>query len=90
MDDAEKNNAIHEGQAITDLKRQEGWQILEKRIRAEIDSSVADMRRLEIEEKSLQDIGSEYVKHSKLIDGLSRIFEIIDEIEDRKAEAIKE
>lgn len=89
MDDAQKQKAIEQGQAITELKRSEGWSILEDRIKAEIDSSVADMRRLEIEGKPLEVIGSEYVSHIKLIDGLSKIFEILEEIESRKAEALE-
>lgn len=85
--DAEHMIAIEEGLAIKELKRQSGWGILENKIQDRIDNAVTDMRNIELENRTLQDIGAEYVSKAKLIDGLNQVFEIIRDIEAKKEEA---
>lgn len=87
MTDAEKAKAREEGIAIRELKRQSGWAILERKIDQKVKEATAELRRIELQGRSLQDIGAEYVSQVKLIDGLNQVFEIVNEIEARKEEA---
>lgn len=87
MTDADKAKAIEEGLAIAELKRQAGYNILVAKIDQRIKRAVAELRRIELQGRSLQDIGAEYVSQVKLIDGLNEVFTIIEDIESRKSEA---
>lgn len=90
MDDATRNKAIEEGLAIKELQRQEGWNVLKKHIDVKVRGALADIRRIELEGRNLQDIGAEYVSQVKLIDGLEAVLEIVKDIESRHEEAVAE
>jgi|GEM_PF-5923285 len=68
---------IEEGRAIQDLLQTNGWQILEAKIKKEIE----DERRaiLEIEEKDIYSTAVKFIEHQKMMQGLERVLEIIKE-----------
>jgi len=68
---------IEEGKAIQDLIRQDGWRLLQAKIKEEIE----DERRalMEINPKSFPDLAMEFIGHQKMMKGLERILEIVEE-----------
>ena len=76
---------IEEGKAIQDLIRQDGWRLLQAKIKEEIE----DERRalMEINPKSFPDLAMEFIEHQKMILGLERVFEIIQELLSAKENA---
>jgi len=72
--------AIGNARAIQDLVKMEGWTILQSEIRREIAQAVEAMRQIEIEGRPLHDIGAEFVEQQKLIDGLNRTLELVEEL----------
>ena len=68
---------IEEGKAIQDLIRQDGWRLLQAKIKEEIE----DERRalMEINPKSFPELAMEFIGHQKTMRGLERIFEIVEE-----------
>jgi len=88
MDDKER--AIEEGLAIKELERQEGWTILVRKIKAESLALFTDMKRIELEGRSLSDIGSEYVSIIQRANGLERVLEIVEKIKEAAAQANKQ
>ncbi len=64
-----------------------GWQILESKINEEIKDENNEIRKFDVEGRGLQDIGAEYLRHREKINGLERIFEIIQEFITAKEEA---
>lgn len=68
---------IEEGLAIQDLIRSDGWKILEAKIKEEIE----DERRaiLEIRGKDIYSTAVEFIEHQKMMQGLERILEIVQE-----------
>lgn len=87
MNDKEK--AIEDGLAIQDLERSQGWQIIKARIDEETQATLADLRRIELDSRSLSDIGSEYIARIQRINGLERVLEIITEIKEKHEEATR-
>lgn len=87
MDDKEK--AIEDGLAIQDLERSQGWQIIKARIEEESQATLVDLRRIELEGRSLSDIGSDYISRIQRINGLERVLEIVTEIKEKHEEAIR-
>ena len=68
---------IEEGKAIQDLIRQDGWRLLQAKIKEEIE----DERRalMEINPKSFPDLAMEFIEHQKMMKGLERVLEIVEE-----------
>ena len=68
---------IEEGKAIQDLIRQDGWRLLQAKIKEESE----DERRalMEINPKSFPDLAMEFIGHQKMMKGLERILEIVEE-----------
>ena len=68
---------IEEGKAIQDLIRQDGWRLLQEKIKEEIE----DERRalMEINPKSFPELAMEFIGHQKMMKGLERILEIVEE-----------
>jgi hypothetical protein len=85
MADLEKDIEI--GRGINEMKSTAGWQTLEKKIREEIKAETDQIRSFEIEKKGLQEIAAEYLQHREKMNGLERIFEIIQEFLTAKEEA---
>lgn len=79
---------IEEGIAIAELKRSEGWQVLMGHVQAEIAKCVADQRAIEISGRPLQEIATDYISVTQRINGLNRVLEIANEIEERKERAV--
>lgn len=65
---------------MQELKRNPGWQLLRGKIREEIDQAVEELQNIEVEGRSLHDIGADFVRLQKLITGLKRPEAIIEEI----------
>lgn len=74
--------AIAKARAIQDLVKMEGWTILESEIRREIEVAVETLRSIEIQGRPLADIGADFVEQQKLIDGLNRTLEIVEELQE--------
>jgi len=74
--------AIAKARAVQDLVKMEGWTIIASEIRREIAAAVEQMRQIEIEGRPLQDIGAEFVEQQKLINGLNRTLEIVNELQE--------
>jgi len=87
MTEADREKAIQEGLAIQELQRQLGWKILLDHIQTEVDRAMLEMRNMELQGKSLQDIGVEYVSQVKLIEGLDKVKAIVRDIENRRESA---
>ena len=68
---------IEEGKAIQDLIRQDGWRLLQVKIKEEIE----DERRalMEINPKSFPELAMEFIEHQKMMRGLERVLEIVEE-----------
>ena len=68
---------IEEGKAIQDLIRQDGWRLLQAKIKEEIE----DERRalMEINPKSFPELAMEFIEHQKMMRGLERVLEIVEE-----------
>ena len=68
---------IEEGKAIQDLIRQDGWRLLQAKIKEELE----DERRalMEINPKSFPDLAMEFIEHQKMMKGLERVLEIVEE-----------
>lgn len=58
--------------AIQDLVKMEGWIVLQSMINEELDRAIEEMRAIEVEGRTLADIGADFVRLQKLIDGLKR------------------
>lgn len=72
-----------EALAIMELEKTEGWQILKERIESEEKSAMRELRRIELEGRSLESIGSDYIANIQRINGLNRVLEIVEEIKER-------
>jgi hypothetical protein len=80
----EKELAQEEGLSIIELERSEGWTILSKRIREEMDALVIEQRGIELSGRQLQEIATDYIRITQKLNGLARVFEIVEEIKERK------
>ena len=60
-----------------------GWKVLKGRIEEEVEQSLYQLRRLERQGRTLQDIGAEHVRLAEKINGLSRVLEIVEEMKSR-------
>ena len=58
----------------------EGWTYLKANIDQEIANAVEELRQIDIQGKTLEQIGVKFVELQKLIDGLSRTQEIVTEM----------
>lgn len=67
---------------IQDIEKMEGWAIYQSSIKEEIETEVENLRRIEVEGRTLQDVGAEYVRIVQKINGLSRALEIPEEIKE--------
>lgn len=85
----QKEKAIEQGLAIQELERSDGWQIVKAVIEEEQHSTLIDLRRIELEGRSLSDIGSDYIARIQRINGLGRVLEIIEEIKEKHQEATR-
>jgi len=88
MNDNERK--IEEGLAIIELERQEGWNMLVNKIKNESLQLFKDMKRIELEGRSLSDIGSEYVSIIQKANGLERVLTIVEEIKEAYEQANKQ
>ena len=70
---------LKEGRAIQDLTRSEGWQILDQRIKREIKDEYDLLRNFPIEQKGLQEIAAEYIKHRERLNAFEDVFDFIKE-----------
>jgi hypothetical protein len=68
--------------SILDIEKMEGWNLYQERVREEISREVDNLRRIEIEGRTLQDVGAEYVRTIQKINGLSRALEIPEEMKE--------
>lgn len=84
-----KEKAIEDGLAIQDLERTPGWKIIKAKIEEESQATLADLRRIELEGRSLGDIGSDYIARIQRINGLERVLEIVTEIKEAHEEATR-
>lgn len=84
-----KEKAIEDGLAIQDLERSQGWKIIKARIDEETQATLADLRRIELDGRSLGDIGSDYIARIQRINGLERVLEIVTEIKEKHEEATR-
>jgi hypothetical protein len=84
-----KEKVIEEGLAIQDLERTEGWAIIKAKITEESQATLADLRRIELEGRSLGDIGSDYIARIQRINDLERVLEIVTEIKEAHEEATR-
>lgn len=84
----ERERTIENGLAIQELERTEGWAILKARMQEELAGTLADLRRIDLEERSLSDIGSEYIARIQRINGLERFLEIAQEIKEEYEQEI--
>lgn len=87
MDPREK--AIEEGLAIQDLERSEGWALVKARIEEEAQATLVDLRRIDLDGRSLADVGSDYIARIQRINGLERVLEIVTEIKEKHEEATR-
>jgi len=85
----EREQTIEEGLAIQELERSDGWAIVASRIHEEVQSTLADLRRLDLEGRSLEAIGSDYIARIERMNGLERVLEIITEIKEKHNEATR-
>ena len=76
---------IEEGKAIQDLIRQDGWRLLQAKIKKEIENERRAL--MEINPKSFPDLAMEFIGHQKMVLGLERVFEIIQELLSAKENA---
>jgi hypothetical protein len=67
---------------IKDIEKMAGWKLYQRKVEEEIKREVDNLRRIEIEGRSLQDIGAEYVRIIQKINGLYRAKEIPEEIKE--------
>ena len=74
---------IEEGKAIQDLIRQDGWRLLQAKIKEEIENERRAL--MEINPKSFPDLAMEFIGHQKMMKGLERILEIVEEFLIHKA-----
>jgi len=65
---------------ILDMEKMAGYHLLRERIQREIDRAVDELRIIERDGRTLQDIGSEYVSLVERINGLNRALDIPGEI----------
>jgi len=86
----DRQQVITQGRAVQDLVKMEGWAYLKLRIDKEIASTVEELRDIRLEGKTLELIGAEFVEKQKLIDGLSRTQEIINEMAEEMDQALTE
>lgn len=68
-----ESQAATEGRAVKEVLHMEGWSIIKNRIDARVADAVEELRNMEIEGRSLQDIGAEAVSAIKLIEGLRTV-----------------
>lgn len=80
---------IEEGLAIQEMQRSEGWLILKGKIDEEIQQTTAELRQIELEGRSLSDVGAEYIAKIQRMNGLERYLGIVNEIMERFQEASK-
>lgn len=69
---------------ILDIEKMAGWKLYQQRVIEEKDREVQNLRNIEIEDRTLQDIGADYVRSIQKINGLMRALEIPEEIKGLK------
>ena len=72
-----------EARDILDVEKMAGYQLIRRRIQDEIDQAVKELRLIEREGRTLQDIGAEYVVLIERINGLQKALDIPEEIKER-------
>jgi hypothetical protein len=85
MDGKEKDR--EEGLAVMELERSEGWNVLKRHIESELASCTEEQRAIELKGRPLQEIATDYISVTQKINGLTRVFEIVNEIKERKEQA---
>lgn len=72
--------AIERGRQMQELKRNEGYVTLMALIDQEIAQAQEEMRDIETEGRTLHEIGADFVRLQKLIDGLKRPQQLVQEL----------
>ena len=85
----QREKAIEDGLNIIELERQPGWDTLRSKIEEEQRATLEDLRRIDLEGRSLTDIGSDYIARIQRINGLGRVLEIVNEIKEEHDKAIQ-
>ena len=65
---------------MQELKRNEGWVTLTTLLEQEIAQAQEEMRDIETEGRTLHEIGADFVRLQKLIDGLKRPQQLVQEL----------
>lgn len=73
-------NELQDKLDIEEMEKTAGWQILSKRLYEEIGVLEGDIQEIVVDKKRPEDIGTEYIIIQKGINGLRRIFEIVEDI----------
>lgn len=73
-------NELQDKLDIEEMEKTAGWQILSKRLYEEIGVLEGDIQDIVVDKKRPEDIGTEYIIIQKGINGLRRIFEIVEDI----------
>jgi len=80
--------AIEEGEMIQELERCQGWTIITSRIKEEVLQCLHELRQIDLDGRSLENIGSEYISRIQKVNGLERVLEIVNEIKEAHEQAL--
>lgn len=84
-----KEQAIQDGLDIQEMVRQPGWAKLKARIKAEQETLLMELRRIELEGRSLENVGADYIARIQRINGLDRVLEMVEEALEEYEQTIK-
>lgn len=76
---SERDEEVQERVDINEMMRSPGWQHLEARLREEI-RILENELKIDIEGKSAQEVGEIYIRCIQGINGLRRVFGIIEDL----------
>jgi len=77
------NDSTEEALAIQEMQRTEGYVLMETRMNEEIKRTNDELLRLELDGRSLESVGAEYIALIERIKGLKRYHEIANEIKEK-------
>jgi hypothetical protein len=69
---------------IEEMEKSAGWALLTTRLKEEITRTEADQREIKVEGRRPDEVGAEYISCAQTINGLRKVFEIVEDIKAHK------
>jgi hypothetical protein len=84
-----KEKTIEDGLAITEMERGAGWQLIVSQLKEEKENLLGELRRIDLDGRSLESIGSDYISRIQRINAIEFVLNLPEDYKARKEEAEK-